>query len=134
MAERFEPERLAATPTIGYVALAGNAEPVSVAALAELPNLVRLDLAEAAVADVAAVAGFPALHVLSLSARQWEDHLGTGWTPGASRRPPARVPLAGTPRSSARPWRRAALAGAHPRAGRLTWSTRTRRTSCGPTC
>jgi hypothetical protein len=43
VAERFEPHRLAVTPTIAYVTLAGNTEPVSVAALAGLPNLVRLD-------------------------------------------------------------------------------------------
>lgn len=81
VAERFEPERLAATPTIGYVTLAGNTQPVSVAALAELPNLVRLDLAEAAVTDVATVAGLPALRVLSLNTQQWEELLASGWTP-----------------------------------------------------
>ncbi|MEH0937683.1 SMI1/KNR4 family protein [Micromonospora psammae] len=82
VAARFEPERLAATPTLGYLTLAGNTEPVSVAALAALPNLVRLDLADAAVTDVVAVAGFPALRVLGLNARQWEALLDTGWTPG----------------------------------------------------
>jgi cell wall assembly regulator SMI1 len=80
-AERFDPRRLAATPTIAYLTLGGNAEPVSVAALAGLPNLVRLDLAEAAVADVGSIAAFPALRVLSLNPRQWDELLRTGWTP-----------------------------------------------------
>jgi hypothetical protein len=80
-AGRFEPHRLAATPTLAYVTLGGNPEPVAVAALAGLPNLVRLDLAEAAVADVGAIAAFPALRVLSLNAQQWDELLGTGWTP-----------------------------------------------------
>jgi cell wall assembly regulator SMI1 len=82
VAERFEPHRLAATPTIMYVTLAGNTEPVSVAALAGLPNLVHLDLAEAAVSDVGSIAAFPTLRVLSLNARQWDELLRTGWTPG----------------------------------------------------
>jgi hypothetical protein len=81
VAARFDPHRLAATPTIAYVTLGGNTEPVSVAALARLPNLVRLDLSEAAVADVASVAAFPALRVLILSAQQWDELLRTGWTP-----------------------------------------------------
>ncbi|HZD01831.1 MAG TPA: SMI1/KNR4 family protein [Actinomycetes bacterium] len=80
-ARRFEPPRLAATPTLAYVTLAGNTEPVAVAALAGLPNLVRLDLADAAVADVGAIAAFPALRVLSLNAHQWDELLRTGWTP-----------------------------------------------------
>jgi hypothetical protein len=80
-AKRFEPQRLAATPTLAYVTLGGNSEPVSVAALAGLPNLVRLDLAKAAVADVGAIATFPALRVLSLNPQQWAELLGTGWTP-----------------------------------------------------
>ncbi len=80
-AERFEPRRLAATPTLAYVTLGGNSEPVSVAALADLPNLVRLDLAEATVSDVGAIAMFPALRVLSLNPHQWAELLGTGWTP-----------------------------------------------------
>jgi hypothetical protein len=42
---------------------------------------VRLDLAEAAVADVGAVAAFPALRVLSLNTQQWAELLRTGWTP-----------------------------------------------------
>jgi hypothetical protein len=81
VAERFEPYRLAATPTIAYVTLAGNSEPVRVGGLAQLPNLVRLDLAAAAVADITSIAAFPALRVLSLNARQWDELLGTGWTP-----------------------------------------------------
>jgi cell wall assembly regulator SMI1 len=80
-AERFDPHRLAATPTIAYVTLGGNTEPVSVAALAGLSNLLRLDLAEAAVADVGSVAVFPALRVLILNAQQWDELLRTGWTP-----------------------------------------------------
>lgn len=81
VAGRFEPHRLAATPTLTYVTLGGNTEPISVAALAGLPNLVRLDLAEAAVADVGSIATFPALRVLSLNAQQWDELLGIGWTP-----------------------------------------------------
>jgi cell wall assembly regulator SMI1 len=81
VAKRFDPHRLAATPTIAYLTLGGNTEPVSVAALAGLPNLVRLDLAEAAVADVGSIAAFPALRVLSLNAQQWDEFLRTGWTP-----------------------------------------------------
>src|SRR5262249_30486023 len=65
-AENFDPQRLAGTPTLRYVTLAGNTAPVRVAALAALPDLVRLDLAGAAVTDVAAVATFPALRVLTL--------------------------------------------------------------------
>jgi cell wall assembly regulator SMI1 len=80
-AKRFDPQRLAATPTLAYVTLGGNSEPVSVAALAGLPNLVRLDLAEATVADVGAIATFPALRALSLNPQQWAELLGTGWTP-----------------------------------------------------
>jgi hypothetical protein len=81
VAKRFDPHRLAATPTLAYLTLAGNTEPVSVAALAGLPNLVRLDLAEAAVADVGSIAAFPALRVLSLNAQQWDELLRSGWTP-----------------------------------------------------
>jgi cell wall assembly regulator SMI1 len=80
-AKRFEPQRLAATPTLAYVTLGGNSEPVPVAALAGLPNLLRLDLAEATVADVGTIAAFPALRVLSLNPQQWAELLGTGWTP-----------------------------------------------------
>jgi hypothetical protein len=82
VAGRFEPHRLAATPTLAYVTLAGNTQPVAVATLAGLPNLVRLDLAAATVADVGAIATFPALRVLSLNAHQWDELFGTGWTPG----------------------------------------------------
>jgi hypothetical protein len=82
VAERFDPQSLANTPTLTYVALAGNTAPVSIAALAGLPKLARLDLAEAAVADVGSVAAFPALRVLTLSAQQWDELLNTSWTPG----------------------------------------------------
>lgn len=77
----FDPQRLAGTPSLRYVSLAGNTAPVQVAALAALPDLVRLDLSGADVADVAAVATFPALRVLVLNAGQWQDLLSTGWTP-----------------------------------------------------
>jgi cell wall assembly regulator SMI1 len=80
-ARRFDPQRLTATPKLAYVTLGGNTEPVSVVALADLPNLVRLDLAEATVADVGAIATFPALRVLSLNPHQWDELLGIGWTP-----------------------------------------------------
>jgi cell wall assembly regulator SMI1 len=80
-AERFDPRRLAATPGLRYVTLAGNSTPVGIAALAALPGLVRLDLAGAVVTDVAAVATFPALRVLTLGAAQWRDLLGTGRRP-----------------------------------------------------
>jgi len=82
VAERFDPQQLANTPTLTYVALAGNTAPVSIAALAELPNLAWLDLAEAAVADIGSIAAFPALRVLSLNAQQWDELLNTAWTPG----------------------------------------------------
>ena len=81
VAKRFDPHRLAATPTIAYLTLGGNTEPVSVAALARLLNLVRLDLADAAVADVGSIAAFPALRVLSLNAQQWDELRRSGWTP-----------------------------------------------------
>jgi hypothetical protein len=80
-AEHFDPQLLARTATLRYVTLAGNTAPIHVAALAALPELVRLDLAGAAVADVAAVATFPALRVLTLDATQWRELLDTGWTP-----------------------------------------------------
>lgn len=80
-AGHFDPALLAGTPTLRYLRLAGNTAPVRIAALAALPDLVRLDLAGAAVADVRAVATFPALRVLTLDATQWQDLLGTGWSP-----------------------------------------------------
>lgn len=80
-AEHFDPQLLARTATLRYVTLAGNAAPVRIAALAALPDLVRLDLAGAAIADVAAVATFPALRVLTLDATQWQELLNTGWKP-----------------------------------------------------
>jgi hypothetical protein len=80
-AEHFDPQRLAGTSTLRYVTLAGNTAPVRIAALAALPDLVRLDLAGAAVADVPAVATFPALRVLTLDPAQWQELLSTGWTP-----------------------------------------------------
>jgi hypothetical protein len=82
VAERFDPEPLVNTPTLTYVALAGNTAPVSIAALAELPKLAWLELAEAAVADIDSITAFPALRVLSLNAQQWDELLNTAWTPG----------------------------------------------------
>lgn len=81
VAERFDPQALAATPTISYVTLAGNTDPVSVAGLAELPNLLRLDLAAAAITDIGSIATFPAIRVLTLNPQQWQDLMRTGWTP-----------------------------------------------------
>jgi cell wall assembly regulator SMI1/ribosomal protein S13 len=81
VAERFDPQALAATPTINYITVAGNTEPVSVAALAELPNLLRLDLAAAAIADIGSIATFPTIRVLTLNPQQWEELMSTGWTP-----------------------------------------------------
>jgi hypothetical protein len=80
-AEHFEPQRLAATTSLRYLRLAGNREPAPISALAQLPNLVRLDLAEAAISDVATVATFPALRVLILNIVQWRQLLATGWKP-----------------------------------------------------
>ncbi|SNT41075.1 SMI1 / KNR4 family (SUKH-1) [Asanoa hainanensis] len=80
-AEHFAPERLATARSLRYVTLAGNEAPVQIAALAALPNLVRLDLAGAVVADVSAIANLPALRVLTLDAEQWQELLATGWTP-----------------------------------------------------
>jgi cell wall assembly regulator SMI1 len=80
-AEHFDPAQLAGTPTLSYVSLGGNTAPVQIAALAALPDLVRLDLAGAAVTDVTAVATFPGLRVLTLDASLWRELLGTGWQP-----------------------------------------------------
>jgi cell wall assembly regulator SMI1 len=80
-AERFDTRQLENNPHLRYLTLAGNDAPVSVAALARLPHLVRLDLAEATVADISAVAAFPALRVLTLNAGQWGELLHTGWSP-----------------------------------------------------
>lgn len=80
-AAHFEPRLLTSAPTLRYVKLGGNSEPVSIAALSGLPELLRLDLAEAEVTDLASIAGFPALRVLILNARQWDELLATGWTP-----------------------------------------------------
>ncbi|MFI5909912.1 SMI1/KNR4 family protein [Dactylosporangium sp. NPDC051541] len=80
-AGHFEPERLADAATLRYVRLAGNREPVRVAALAGRPDLVALDLADAVVGDVAAVAAFPALRVLTLNAGQWRELFASGWEP-----------------------------------------------------
>ncbi|WP_203841230.1 SMI1/KNR4 family protein [Winogradskya humida] len=77
----FDPGLLATTPTLRYVRLAGNTTPVSIAGLAALPELLRLDVSEAAVSDIAAVAAFPALKVLVLSGRQWTELLATGRQP-----------------------------------------------------
>jgi rhodanese-related sulfurtransferase len=107
VAKRFDPHRLAATPTIAYLTLGGNTEPVAVAALAGLPHLVRLDLAEAAVADIGSIATFPALRVLSLNPQQWDELLRTGgrragWLPpnSADMQASPRRPR-GCPRSAA---------------------------------
>ncbi|GIF97137.1 SMI1/KNR4 family protein [Catellatospora citrea] len=81
IAAHFEPRLLTSAPTIQYVKLGGNSEPVSIAALAGLPELLQLDLAAAEVTDVASITGFPALRVLILNARQWDELLATGWTP-----------------------------------------------------
>ncbi|MEU4220438.1 SMI1/KNR4 family protein [Actinoplanes sp. NPDC026623] len=80
-ASRFDPADLVATPTVSCLTLAGNDAPVSIAALAALPNLLRLDLSGAAVTDVEALASFPALRVLILNGRQWTSLLATGWRP-----------------------------------------------------
>lgn len=120
VAKHFEPHRLAATPTIAYVTLAGSTEPVSVAALAGLPNLVRLDLAEAAVADVGSIGAFPALRVLTLNAQQWDELLRTGWTPsrlaaaelgGHASVAEAAAWLAAIPRAGHRPVRHRTIRG-----------------------
>ncbi|MET7397259.1 SMI1/KNR4 family protein [Dactylosporangium sp. NPDC005572] len=81
-AERFEPGRLAGTPSLRYITLGENREAVRIAGLARLPELLRLDLSAAVVADTEALARFPALKVLVLSAVQWGELLATGWTPG----------------------------------------------------
>ncbi|WP_285474959.1 SMI1/KNR4 family protein [Actinoplanes sp. NBRC 101535] len=68
-------------PTVFDLLLAGNDEPVPVAALAALPNLVRLDLSGAKVSDIPVLATFPALRVLTLDGRQWTELLAAGWHP-----------------------------------------------------
>jgi cell wall assembly regulator SMI1 len=80
-AASFEPGRLAGAPHLAYLTLAGNREPVRIADLAKVPGLLRLNLAGAAVADVPAIAAFPALRVLILDGDQWEALLASGWDP-----------------------------------------------------
>ncbi|MDI6101643.1 hypothetical protein QLQ12_23765 [Actinoplanes sp. NEAU-A12] len=66
---------------LAYLALSGNEEPARVAGLAVIPHLLRLDLSEAVVEDVTAIAAFPALRVLSLNGAQWQELLAWGWDP-----------------------------------------------------
>lgn len=80
-ADAFDPSALAATTTLRYLRLSGNTEPVRVGALATLPSLIRVDLAGAAVEDIASLAGFAAVRVLTLNGRQWRELLDTGWSP-----------------------------------------------------
>lgn len=68
-------------PTVIDLALSGNDEPTAVSGLAGLPHLVRLDLSEAAVSDIEAIATFPALRVLTLNGAQWTQLLATGGKP-----------------------------------------------------
>ncbi|BCY08391.1 hypothetical protein L3i22_034790 [Actinoplanes sp. L3-i22] len=77
----FEPGRLAGAPELAYLSLAGNTEPVRIAGLAAVPGLLRLDVSGAAVADLPAIAAFPALRVLSLNGAQWQTLLDSGWSP-----------------------------------------------------
>ncbi|MEU4690669.1 SMI1/KNR4 family protein [Actinoplanes sp. NPDC023714] len=67
--------------TIVDLTLGGNREPASIAGLERLPDLVRLDLSGAAVADIEVIAALPALRVLTLDGRQWTDLLATGRRP-----------------------------------------------------
>ncbi|MEU4625716.1 SMI1/KNR4 family protein [Actinoplanes sp. NPDC023801] len=80
-AARFEPEKLADASHLAFLTLSGNEEPVRVAGLAANPHLLRLDLSEAVVEDVTAIAAFPALRVLSLNGAQWQELLASGWDP-----------------------------------------------------
>lgn len=101
-AAQFEPEQLAGAPHLSYLTLAGNPDPVPIAALASVPNLLRLDLARAAVTDIAALTDFPALRVLTLDFEQWQTLLGSGWTPDGL----AAVALGGSPApAEAETWR-----------------------------
>ena len=60
-AAEFEPDLLVGAPHLTYLALAGNEKPVRIAGLATVPNLLRLDLSGAALADVTTIATFSAL-------------------------------------------------------------------------
>ncbi|MEU4623468.1 SMI1/KNR4 family protein [Actinoplanes sp. NPDC023801] len=97
VAAGFDPALLAGarppngSPGLRFLTLAGNTAPVSIAALAALPGLLRLDLSGAAVTDIEAIAGFPALRVLVLNERQWTTLLAAGRLPGTL----AAVSLAG---------------------------------------
>jgi cell wall assembly regulator SMI1 len=91
-ANHFDPATLAAASGLRYLTLSGNTSPVPVAALAALPDLLRLDLSGAAVADIEALAGFPALRMLTLNGRQWTTLLSVGRLPATL----AAVSLGGT--------------------------------------
>jgi cell wall assembly regulator SMI1 len=78
-ATRWVPAAL--PPALVDLTLSDNDKPTSIAELAALPNLVRLDLSGAAVSDIEVIAGLPALRVLTLDGRQWTELLATGWQP-----------------------------------------------------
>ncbi|WP_433788804.1 SMI1/KNR4 family protein [Actinoplanes sp. CA-252034] len=80
-AARFDLGRLTGASHLAYLTLSGNEEPVRIAGLADLPHLLRLDLSEALVDDVTAIAAFPALRALSLNGAQWRELLASGWNP-----------------------------------------------------
>lgn len=82
-APTFDPAVLTTAPTLSGIRLAGNKTPVPIAALATLPALLSLDLAEAEVTDIDSIAKFPALRRLTLSADQWTGLLATGWQPSS---------------------------------------------------
>ncbi|WP_436532007.1 SMI1/KNR4 family protein [Actinoplanes sp. HUAS TT8] len=68
-------------PTVTDLTMKGNVEPTPIAALAALPNLVRLDLSGATVPDIEVIATLPALRVLTLNGRQWTQLLATTGKP-----------------------------------------------------
>ena len=80
-AASFDPGRLAGAPDLAYLTLAGNEKPVRIDGLSAVPGLLRLRLSGAAVADVAAIATFPALRALTLNGAQWTALLASGWDP-----------------------------------------------------
>jgi cell wall assembly regulator SMI1 len=80
-ARHFDPSALLGASGLRHLTLSGNAAPVPIAALAALPDLLRLDLSGAAVADIEALAGFPSLRVLTLDSRQWATLLAAGQLP-----------------------------------------------------
>jgi hypothetical protein len=71
---------LAGHPTLWHLTLAGNTTPVSATALRDLPNLLRLDLAEAEVVDIDAIAELT-VGVLTLSVGQWSRLRARGYSP-----------------------------------------------------